>query len=70
MAYNGILIKVSHKPIFKIYILYEEISSLFAISRLCFECMPQNDNFTVHRIISSLNVTDLFPGFANSVINR
>ena len=31
----------SHKSISKIYILYEVIYSLFALSHLCFVCMPQ-----------------------------
>ena len=31
----------SHKSIFKIYILYEGILSLFPLPRLCLVCMPQ-----------------------------
>ena len=56
----------SHKSTFKIYILYEVKSSLFALSRLCF-VPAANDNFTVHKIISSLNDTDLFPVYAHSL---
>jgi hypothetical protein len=49
----------SHKSMFNI--LHEVISYLFTLTSSLFRVLAANDNFTVHKIISSLNITDLYP---------
>ena len=65
----------SQKSTFKIYILYIYLYSIW--SNIVFDCFisslfcvhAANDNFTVHKIISSLNDRDIFPVYPHSVSN-
>jgi hypothetical protein len=60
---NVIQIAEQVKINFQIYIPYEVISSFFTLPSSLISVHAANDNFTVHKIMSSINITDLFPVF-------